>query len=51
MSKIQKLPWRDIVFLFGAVAAGSGVALWSGAAALLCGGLAICGFTVWVSKP
>ncbi len=45
------MPWRDIVFLFGAVAAVSGVALWSQPAALVCGGLAICGFTVLVMKP
>ena len=50
MSKIQKLPWRDIVFVFGVAAGLWGVSRWSLAAAWLWFGVAVCCLTVLVNR-
>lgn len=51
MKKKLNIPWRDIIFVLGAAAVIGGVALWSVAASIVCGGVAICVGTIWVSRP
>ncbi len=50
MKRLIAIPWRDILFVLGAAAAIWGIGLWSVAAAMVCGGMAICVGTVWVSR-
>ena len=47
---MKRVPWRDILFLFGAATAVFGVSLWSARAAVVSAGLVVCVLVVWVSR-